>query len=200
MKDGESQFSASIPEKESDWSLVEQVRKGNNRAFDELMERYKKPILNFVYRMLGNVSDAEDIAQLVFVRVYQSACKSLFQTGNGKFSTWLFQIAHNAAIDSIRRQQRHPTAAINGLEDRINPAVTTRTADKDIAERELGNQIAEAVSILPADQKTAIVLSEYHDMSYAEIAEVMNCSEKSVESRLYRAKQTLRQSLAHLKA
>jgi RNA polymerase sigma-70 factor (ECF subfamily) len=182
-----------------DWPLVEQVKEGKDRAFDALMERYKKPILNFIYRMVGNVAEAEDIAQDVFVRTYQSICKPAFRIGEGKFSTWLFQIAHNAATDNLRRQKRQPTDSINDLEKhKLDLAITGKTADKILAEQELGKQISDAISKLPSDQKTAIVLSEYHDMSYSEISEIMKCSEKSVESRLYRAKNTLRQRLAHL--
>ncbi|OGV63488.1 MAG: hypothetical protein A2283_05300 [Lentisphaerae bacterium RIFOXYA12_FULL_48_11] len=184
---------------DSDWSLVEQVKQGNDHAFDELMERYKKPVINFIYRMLGNASDAEDMAQDVFVRAYQNICKSAFRIGEGRFSTWLFQIAHNAAIDNLRKRKRQPTETINDMEEsKFARAVTDKTADKVLAEQELGNQIANAISELPPDQKTAIVLSEYHDISYSEISEIMKCSEKSVESRLYRAKNTLRQRLAHL--
>lgn len=182
-----------------DWNLVEQIRAGNDRAFDSLMERYKTPILNFVYRMTGNPSEAEDIAQNVFVHAYQNICKQTFRIGEGKFSTWLFQIAHNAAIDRIRQQKRQPTETIEGIDEKkLRRAVIDQTADKVIIDQELGRQIASAISELPPDQKTAIVLSEYHDMSYAEISEIIKCSEKSVESRLYRAKQTLRQSLAGL--
>ena len=199
MNGGESQFSAEIPKEDSDWALVEQVKTGNDRAFDSLMERYKKPILNFVYRMIGNASEAEDITQDVFVRAYQTICKPSFSAGKGKFSTWLFQVAHNAAIDGIRRRKRQPAESLHEVEEGgLDCAVTARTADKILAEQELGKQIADAISELPADQKTAIILAEYHDMSYSEISEVMKCSEKSVEARLYRAKQTLRQSLAHL--
>lgn len=185
--------------KRPDWELAEHIKAGDDRAFDLLMERYKRPILNFVYRMLGNASEAEDIAQDVFVRTYQSICKPSFSAGNGKFSTWLFSIAHNAAIDSLRRKKRQPVESIDAIaESRLDSAVTVRTADKILAEQELGKQIADAISELPPDQKTAIILAEYHDMSYSEISEIMRCSEKSVESRLYRAKQTLRQSLAHM--
>lgn len=182
-----------------DWSLVEQVKAGDDRAFDALMLRYKRPVLHFVYRMIGDAGEAEDVAQEVFVRAYRNIRKPGFQQTTGAFSTWLFQVARNAAIDCLRRRKRHPTEPMTTLEeDGENVAVTARTADKVIAVKEVGEQIAAAVAMLPEDQKTAFILSEYQELSYAEIAVIMKCSEKSVESRLYRARQFLRGRLAHL--
>lgn len=168
----------------TDLQLIEQLQAGHDAAFDELLSRYKRPVLNFCYRMIGD--EAEDVAQEVFVRVYQRICD---YRPRAKFSTWLFALARNACIDRLRYRKRHPTEP---LESAPEPFTTPRETD------EIGEQIAAAIAELPEDQRTAIVLAEYHDMSYAEIAGVMKCSEKSVESRLYRAKQTLRQRLAFL--
>ena len=172
----------------TDGQLVEQIQAGNAPAFDELMRRYKRPIVNFCYRLLGNAEDADDVAQEVFVRVYQRIGD--FKP-HGKFSTWLFALAHNACIDRLRWRKRHPTEPLDTAPE---PAMVSHETET----REIGGQIAAAVAQLPEDQRTAIILAEYHGMSYAEIAGVMRCSEKSVESRLYRAKQTLRQRLAFL--
>jgi RNA polymerase sigma-70 factor (ECF subfamily) len=176
---------------QSDSEVVQQIRSGDNGAFDELMRRYKRPVVNFVYRMLGSAEDADDLAQEVFVRVYQNLDT---YRPERKFSTWLFALARNAAIDRLRWQTRHPTEPIVSAPQLATPA---GTAD-DVSAREIGEQIAVAVAKLPEDQRTALVLAEYQGLSYAEIAGVMHCSEKSVESRLYRAKQTLRSSLHHL--
>jgi RNA polymerase sigma-70 factor (ECF subfamily) len=176
---------------QSDSEVVRQIRSGDNDAFDELMRRYKRPMVNFVYRMLGNADDADDIAQEVFVRVYQNLDTYRPET---KFSTWLFALARNAAIDRLRWRARHPTEPIESAPQLSAPA---GTADEASA-REIGEQIAAAVAKLPEDQRTALVLAEYQGLSHAEIAGVMHCSEKSVESRLYRAKQTLRSLLHHL--
>ena len=171
-----------------DSELVRQIQSGDDAGFDELMRRYKRPILSFVFRMLGNAEDAADVAQDVFVRVYQNldACRS-----DAKFSTWLFAMARNAAIDRLRWRARHPTESMESAPEIAMPSGTA----EDVNTREIGRQIAAAVDKLPEDQRTALVLSEYQGMSYAEIAGVMRCSEKSVESRLYRAKQTLREAL-----
>lgn len=176
---------------QSDSEVVRRIQSGDNDAFDELMRRYKRPIVNFVYRLLGNAEDADDIAQEVFVRVYQNLDTYRPET---KFSTWLFALARNAAIDRLRWRARHPTEPI---ESAPQVAALSATADEASA-REIGEQIAAAVAKLPEDQRTALVLAEYQGLSYAEIAGVMHCSERSVESRLYRAKQTLRSWLQHL--
>jgi len=174
----------------SDSELVQRIQSGDDTAFDELMRRYKHPIINFVYRMLGNADDADDIAQEVFFRAYQNLETYRPEM---KFSPWLFALARHAAIDHLRWRKRHPTESIESTVEFAAPASTT----DEVAARELDEAIASALYKLPEDQRTAIVLAEYHNLSYAEIAGVMHCSEKSVESRLYRAKQSLRVLLRH---
>ena len=174
-----------------DSELVRRIQSGDAAAFDELMQRYKCPVVSFVYRMLGSAEDAQDVAQDVFVRVYQNLDTYRPET---KFSTWVFALARNAAIDHWRWRKRHPTEPIESAPQVAAPSGAT----EDVEAREIGDQIAAAVAKLPEDQRTALVLAEYHGLSYAEVAEVMHCSEKSVESRLYRAKQTLRGWLRHL--
>lgn len=183
----------------ADWILVEQVKAGDDRAFDALMARYKRPILSFVYRMIGDASEAEDLTQDVFVRAYQNIRKPGFHQTTGAFSTWLFQVARNAAIDCLRRRKRRPTEYLSVMED-DGRQVASRygAADQEMANREIGEQIAAAVALLPEDQKTAVILLEYENLSCAEIAAIMKCSVKSVESRLYRAKQFLRNRLRDL--
>jgi RNA polymerase sigma-70 factor (ECF subfamily) len=169
----------------TDSELAERLQRGEDAAFDELLARFKRPVLNFAYRLLNDAADADDIAQEVFVRVYQRIGS---YRPSHKFSTWLFALAHHACIDRLRWRKRHPTEPLDAAPE---PATTGQYDD-------IGEHIAAAVAELPADQRTAVVLAEYHGMSYAKIAGVMKCSEKSVESRLYRAKQTLRQRLAPL--
>jgi RNA polymerase sigma-70 factor (ECF subfamily) len=174
-----------------DSELLRQIQSGDAAAFDEIMRRYKRPIVNFVFRMLRNAQDADEIAQDVFVRVYQNL--DAYRPGT-KFSTWLFAMARNAAIDRLRWRARHPSESLDSA-----PEITASSGTaEDVGAREIGEQIAGAVARLPEDQRTTLVLAEYHGMSYAEIAAVTRCSVKSVESRLYRAKQTLRQTLRHL--
>lgn len=171
-----------------DQALARRVQAGDEAAFGELLTRYRKPVLNFVYRLLGDAGDAEDVAQDTFVRAYRHLAD---YDPRRQFSTWLFAIARHAALDRLRYRQRHPTAP---LETAPEPSAVSG----DVDARDLGRQIAAAIATLPEDQRTAIVLAAYHGLSHAEIAGLMRCSEKSVESRLYRAKQTLREKLRHL--
>ncbi len=172
---------------------MKELRAGEDAALDELMRRYRHPLLNFVYRLLGNAADAEEIAQQVFVRVYQRAADYDPQR---TFSTWLFALARHAAIDRLRWRARHPTTS---LDEPIEPA-TTVTAASEVIDRELGEQVAAAIAALPEDQRSAIILSEYHGLSDAAIGEVLGCSPKAVGARLYRARQALRRQLGDLLA
>lgn len=185
----------------ADWALAERVKSGDDDAFNILMGRYRRPILNFVFRMIGDADEAEDLAQGVFVRAYRHMRKPVFQQSGAAFSTWLFQIARHAALDCIRHRKRHPSESLDHLKDKgeTTPGAGTTAAETVVA-RELGEQIAAAVGCLPEDQRTAIILAEYEDLSYARIAAIMKCSEKSVEARLYRARRFLRKHLAHLLA
>ena len=184
----------------TDWSLVERVQAGDDRAFDELMARHKRAVLNFIFRMIRDASEAEDLAQDVFVRAYRHIRKGGFGPAKGaSFTTWLFQVARNAALDCLRRRKRHPAESLQVLDDRgeFVPAAG-RTADQDAAAHDIGEAIAAAVALLPEDQRTALVLSEYQGLPHSEIAAIMKCSEKAVESRLYRARQFLRTRLGSI--
>ena len=177
-----------------DRDLVYQIQSGQDLAFGELMGRYKKPVVNFIYRLIGNADEADDVAQETFVRVYRNLPKFKVRPG-ATFSTWLFQAARNAAIDHLRRRKQIFQSLEKSHEKVPTPEKNPAT---DFQSLEIGEAVAAAVAQLPEDQRTAFVLAEYHGMAYAEIAAVMDCSEKSVESRLYRAKQTLRHDLRHL--
>ena len=135
-----------------DSEVVRQIQSGDDSAFDELMGRYKRPVVNFVFRMLGNADDADDVAQEVFVRVYQKLDTYRPET---KFSTWLFALARNAAIDRLRWRKRHPTESI----DPDSPLVAATDTAQEVDARELGELIAAAVSELPEDQRTVLVLA-----------------------------------------
>ena len=183
----------------TDWSLVERVKTGDDRAFDKLMARHKRPVLNFIFRMIQDAAEAEDLTQEVFVRTYRHIRNTDFGPTTSSFTTWLFQVARNAALDCLRHRKRHPAESLQALDERgeVVPAAG-RTADQEAAVHEIGDQIAAAIALLPEDQRTALILSEYQDLSHAEIASIMKCSEKAVESRLYRARQFLRTRLAPL--
>ena len=109
-----------------DSEVVRQIQSGDDAAFEELMRRYKRPVVNFVYRMLGNADDADDVAQEVFVRVYRNFDTYRTET---KFSTWLFALARNAAIDHLRWRARHPTEPIGSAGQISTPSGTANEVD-----------------------------------------------------------------------
>ncbi len=188
-----------MPSNDTDWVLAGKTRSNDDQAFTVLMERYRGPILNFVFRMIGDPSEAEDVAQEVFVRAYRGIHAAEFHQTAAAFSTWLFQIARHAALDAVRRRKRHPAESLADMETRgPSAAHAGRTAAEETIIRETGRRIAAAVALLPEDQRTAVVLSEYEGLSYSQIAAIMNCSEKSVETRLYRARRFLRGQLTDL--
>jgi len=178
---------------EIDRDLVARSRAGDHAAYSQLMAYYQGPILNFVFRLVGSREEAEDIAQDVFVRAYHKLGTFAFRTSRDRFATWLYQLARNAALDVLRRRQRRPTQSIDEFPllapvSFTNPASDAGEKDRDLA-------IAAAIAQLPEDQRTALVLSVYDGQSYADIAAIMNTSVKSVESRIYRARQFLHQRL-----
>jgi RNA polymerase sigma-70 factor (ECF subfamily) len=176
----------------TDQDLIQAVQAGDDDAFAELMRRHQRPVLNFVYRILGDAAQAEDIAQEAFVRLYRNIGR---YDPTAKFSTWLFALARHAAIDHLRWRNRHPAEPLELISP---PGARDPSPDERAVHSEIGDEIAAAIAALPEDQRTAIVLSEYHGLAHAEIAAIMRCSAKSVEARLYRARQTLRHHLKHL--
>ncbi len=172
--------------------LVVALQEGDDTAFDQLLARYKRPVINFIYRMLNDASAAEDAAQEVFVKVYRNIHR--FKPGKGRtFSTWLFQIARNHALDAIRYQSRRPLEFRDMSENgAANLAATPPTADARLVQEEQVATIARAIQKLPMKQRTAMVLTVYQEMSQAEIATVMGCSVRAVESHLARARKALR--------
>lgn len=161
------------------------------------MDRWQIPLRRFIYRALNNETDALDLAQETFVRVYTHRAK--FRPG-AKFSTWLFSIALNLCRDGIRRRRVRPAmpldeAGLAAASDRMTD--TSRAApDSDLVRAETAKTVRLAVEALPEPLKTAVILCEYEDLSLVEAAGVAGCSAKAVENRLYRARIILRESLA----
>jgi RNA polymerase sigma-70 factor (ECF subfamily) len=176
-------------QQESDW--VARAQLGDEAAFDALLRRFQRPVLHFVYRMLGHAQDAEDVAQETFVRAF-FALPRYRPRGGVRFSSWLFQIARHAALDHLRKAGRRVEIS---EADAAEPVAATPGADQLLACRELGDRVAGAVAALPEDQRAAFVLAEYHGLSAAEVADVMRSSVRAAESRIFRARQALRRSL-----
>lgn len=182
---------------ETDWRLVEETQAGDGQAFDAILERYKRPLLDFVYRMMGDAGEAEDVAQDAFVRAYRAIRAGRVRSRRAAFSTWLFQVARNAARDRLRFRRRRPEVSLAAMEDQgMELAAPGRSPSMEADRRQLGVDIIAALDELPEEQRTALVLFEYEGFSQVEIAGVLRCSEKAVEARIYRARRHLRKRLA----
>ena len=184
-----------------DIQIIEKVIDGDKSAFNELMDRYEKPILNFAYRLLSSRTEAEDVTQEVFLRAYKNIGTFKFKA---KFSTWLFKIARNLCLNKLRHTLHFPTFSIDksvkGDEHDFQRQIEDRkqaSPASNLLKKELQDIVRAALDSLPKNQKIAVVLRRYKDMSYEEIAMIMSCSVSAVKSMLNRAKQTLKNRLEH---
>jgi RNA polymerase sigma-70 factor (ECF subfamily) len=189
----------------TDQASLAALQNGDARALDRLVARWQRPLLSFAYRYVQNSADAHDLVASVFVRLYQKRATLRPDTN---MSAWLFTALSNLCHNHHRWKRRHPTVSIDASEiaDDGRPAGTlldelaapqagpaTTLADDEIAQA-----VRVAVGELPHELKTAILLHHYENLSYRDIAAVARCSERGVETRLYRARQLLRQRLAEL--
>ncbi|HTY87031.1 MAG TPA: sigma-70 family RNA polymerase sigma factor [Candidatus Acidoferrum sp.] len=171
---------------------------GQDAALNDLMERHATPVFQFLCRMVGNEDEANDLAQETFVRVFKS-CRS-FRV-NEKFSTWLFTIAANLARNHFRWRSRHPNVSLEAemgeAEQTLgNTLLAAGPAPNEQAlAAERAAAVRAAVGKLPEDLREAIVLCEWEELSVAEAATILEATPKAVESRLYRARQMLRERL-----
>ncbi len=172
---------------------------GHDAALNDLMERHGAPVFSFLYRMLNNEEDANDLAQETFVRIYRS--RDSYRPG-AKFTTWLFTIAANLARNQLRWRHRHPNISIDAESLESGSSVGDvlpaegPLPDAQLTEHERAAAVRQAVEHLPEDMREAIVLCELEDQSIATAAEILETTPKAVEARLYRARQLLRQRLA----
>ena len=179
-----------------DVRLMQLVAEGDTSAFEEVIERHQALVAGTVARMLGSNSDVEDIAQQVFIRVWKSARRYV---PRAKFTTWLLKITRNLVFNELRRSKRHahvplqsePGAEEIPLKDETNPA-----PDASLLETELQRAIEEAILQLPESQRMALVLRRYEQLSYEQIAEVLDLSVPAVKSVLFRARTELRARLS----
>jgi RNA polymerase sigma factor (sigma-70 family) len=172
---------------------------GHDAALNDLMERHAQPVFRFLCRLLNNEDDANDLAQETFVRVFQSRAKF---DATKKFSTWLFTIAANLARNQIRWRTRHPNISLEAESDTTEQSLAeqlpapTPTPKETVLTTERITAIRAAVNDLPEELRTAIVLCEWEECSQAEAATILATSPKAIESRLYRARQRLREQLS----
>jgi RNA polymerase sigma-70 factor, ECF subfamily len=186
-------------ENNPDFACMVRLREGDDLALNELMERWQKPLHSFILRYVGNHRDSIELAEETFVRVYQHRSRFNFKS---KFSTWLLTIAANLCRHHARWRKRHPTislddaASIGEVSDK-NLFVSTEEIPSALASRtELARLVKEEIEKLPHDLKTAVLLFAYDNLSYAEIGEILGCTPKAVETRLYRVRKLLAKRLA----
>jgi len=178
-----------------DVRLMELVSAGDAAAFEQLVERHQRLVIGTVARMLGNNSDAEDIAQQVFVRVWKSASRYV---PRARFTTWLLTITRNLVFNELRRRKRHTTTPLQGEKEGEEIQLKDErgaTPDASLLESELQRAIEQAIAALPETQRLAVVLRRYEELSYEEIAEALGQSIPAVKSLLFRARTELRERL-----
>jgi len=171
------------------------VAGGDGAAFELLVKRYQHPLLNFIYRFIGDRAEAEDLAQEVFVRVWKAA--GTYRPA-AKFSTWLFRIAANRCINELKAARRRklllffrPDAAGPAGANRVRPSDGPPSPEDQLLAAEQNARLAAALQKLPPSQRMALILKWYQGMSYAEIAGVLGRSVSAVDALLVRAKQNL---------
>ena len=182
-----------------DAALMLRVKQGDTAAFAELVDKYKQPVMNVACRMLHDATEAEDLAQAVFVQVFKSAHRYRVSS---KFSTWLFTIARNLCLNEIRRRARHHADSMDVPHPEHEDHPLHQFEDKQTAsppERllhgELADKIEQALAELPENQRLAIVLCRQEELSYEEIARVLRCSVSATKSLIHRGRETLKQKL-----
>src|ERR1700675_1804218 len=181
-----------------DAELMLRVRDGDQASFGMLLERHRGPVIHFVYRMVQNPAVAEELAQEAFLRVYKS--RSSYEP-TAKFTTWLFRIASHLALNWIRdgRNEKRQ-ASLDESPDGTTRQVPDRgrTAEQELVYQAKLGEVRQAIDGLPAKQKAAVLMHKYEEMGYAQIADVLSCSESAVKSLLFRAYESLRVRLAHM--
>ncbi|MEW6088588.1 MAG: RNA polymerase sigma factor [bacterium] len=176
--------------------LFEKIRAGEISAFKELFEAYKDMVFNVCFKMLGSREDAEDVAQDVFFTAYK-ALKGF--RAESKLSTWLYRIAVNRSLNFGRKRKMNRWLSLDFLADNKPDEIPPDPAGNPLKNLEISEReriVQNAVNSLPGNQRVAVILSRYENLSYEETAKIMKCSVSSVESYLFRAKQNLYKKLA----
>ena len=186
-------------ELDPDAALMLRVKQGDAAAFTQLVEKYKQPILNLVWRTVRDETEAEDITQNVFVQAWKSAPR---YQATAKFSTWLFTIARNLCLNEFRRRSRHPAESLDQMRDDSDDQPLHQVVDKritgaqdELLRGELELKVDAAIEALPENQRAALALCRQEELSYEEIAAVLGCSLSATKSLIHRARETLKARL-----
>ena len=185
--------------RDPDVRLMVQVRGDIQGAFEALVERYQNRLVGILFHMVGNKEEAEDLCQEVFLRIYRA--RKGYRP-RAKFSTWLFTIANNLALNHLRRKGRNRSLPLGGVSGSqpVSPVAThlegrESTPSTQLRQAELSNLVRDALGTLNEDQKMAVLLNKFEEMSYAEIGDVMGRSPAAIKSLLARARNQLREQL-----
>lgn len=179
-----------------DYALMLRVGEGDHAAFRQLVERHQNAVIGTVAKMLGNASESEDIAQQVFLRIWRNAKR---YRPDAKFTTYLYTITRNLVFNETRRKSRKKEVSSDEREENSNLMVEAnpdRRPDAEILQAELQQKVDEAIASLPEAQRMAVVLRRYEQLSYEEIAKVLDLSVSAVKSLLFRARTSLREVLS----
>ena len=177
----------------TDEEIVALANAGDTESFNQLVARWERPIFALAYRVLGHEEDARDVCQETFLRAFRGL-KGF--KGQAKFSSWLYRIALNLCRDRFRRERRTPV--ITPLDAVTEPASLTRaveTAEELAIRHDAGRVITRAMTALSDDERTAVVLKEYHGLTFQEIADLQGCPLSTVKTRLYKGLSVLRRRL-----
>jgi RNA polymerase sigma-70 factor (ECF subfamily) len=185
--------------RDPDAALMLRVKRGDLRAFEELVAKYRQPVANLIFRMVGDAAETEDLAQNAFIQAYKSAHRYRVEA---KFSTWLFTIARNLCLNELRRRSRHPAEPLDAPHPEHEDEPLRQYADvrqsgpgHAALHGELHAKIHEALQALPENQRLAIALCREDELSYEDIAEVLGCSLTATKSLIHRGRETLKRRL-----
>jgi RNA polymerase sigma-70 factor (ECF subfamily) len=179
----------------TDEELVARSRTGDMDSFNQLILRWERPIYALAYRVIGQEEDARDVAQETFLRAFRALPGF---KGQAKFSSWIYRIALNLCRDWIRRKRRTPVSQMPedvDLSELASEQGPTESVEDLVARRELSAVVEEVMALLPEEQRTAVILKEYHGMTFQEIADLQGCPLSTVKTRLYQGLSVLRKHL-----
>jgi RNA polymerase sigma-70 factor, ECF subfamily len=185
-------------EKASSEDLMARIAKGDDDAFEILVNRHQTSILNLIYRFIGDRTQAKDLAQEVFLRVWQAAGS---YRPEAKFTTWIYRITANLCFNELKSARRKKWFSFNRSDEDGKHTFEETLSDSGpsaedlLLSKERSRQISDALQRLPENQRMALILKRYDDLSYQEIAKVIGCSVSAIESLLVRAKRTLQEKL-----
>ena len=180
----------------TDEELVARSMSGDADSFNELVLRWERPIYALAYRTIGREEDARDVCQETFLRAFRALPGF---RGQAKFSSWLYRIALNLCRDWVRRERRAPVVQAPENVDLIELAAAEEPSESIedlVARKDLTKAVERAMALLPEQQRTAIILKEYHGLTFQEIADLVGCPLSTVKTRLYQGLTVIRRELA----